>query len=56
MAETCVGYVSPRWETPGLLLIGLQDGIVHSQTLFEHFGNINYVDDMLAPSWYHLYD
>lgn len=56
MAETYVGYVSPRWETPGLLLIGLQDGILHSQTLFEHFGNINYVDDMLAPSWYHLYD
>ena len=56
MAETCVGYVSPRWETPGLLLIGLQDGIVHSLTLFEHMGSISFVDDMLAPSWYHPYD
>lgn len=56
MAETCLGYVSPRWGSPGLLLIGLQDGIVHSLTLFEHMGSISFVDDMLAPSWYHLYD
>lgn len=56
MEETCVGYVSPRWETPGLLLIGLQDGVLHAQTLFEHVGSISFVNDMLAPSWYHLYD
>lgn len=56
MAETCVGYVAPRWDTPGLLLIGLEDGVLHAQTLFEQSGGITFVDDQLAPSWYHLYD
>lgn len=56
MEETCVGYVSPRWEVPGLLLIGLQDGVVCSLTLFEHFDSITFLDDQLAPSWYHRYD
>lgn len=56
LAETCVGYVAPRWDTPGLVLIGLEDGVLHAQTLFEQSGGITFVDDQLAPSWYHLYD
>lgn len=56
MAETCVGYAAPRWDTPGLVLIGLEDGVLHAQTLFEQSGGITFVDDRLAPSWYHLYD
>ena len=56
LAETCVGYAAPRWDTPGLVLIGLEDGVLHAQTLFEQSGGITFVDDQLAPSWYHLYD
>ena len=51
-----MGYAAPRWDTPGLLLIGLEDGVLHAQTLFEQSGGITFVDDRLAPSWYHLYD
>lgn len=56
LAEACVGYAAPRWDTPGLVLIGLEDGVLHAQTLFEQSGGITFVDDQLAPSWYHLYD
>ena len=56
MAETCVVHAAPRWCTLGLLLICMEDGVLHAQTLFAKSGGITFVDDRLAPSWYHLYD